>query len=398
MTDVRPRPGGAITADVAVIGAGIVGAASAYRLAQAGLDTVVVEAQAAPASGSTGRSAAGVRVQFGDPLNVDLSWESIQEYRDFEALHGRPSGYDPLGYLFLVPRAAAPAHLRALELQQGYGAPVTELDPSAAQRLVPFAIDPETTFTTTFGAADGVVDPHAITMAYLDLARGLGARLLLSAPVTAAAFDGAAWRLTTPQGGVTAAQVVCAAGAWSGEVAALAGLDVPVVPVLRSVYATAPLPARHRYPLTVDLASGVYLRSEGPRVIMGRSNREQPPGFHEGVDFADLDRVLGLALERFPWLAATRLDRRASWWGYYEVTPDENPVLGRMPAVAPGATAWLNACGFSGHGVQQAARVGRLVAEEAALGRVRTLDIDPFRYERFLAAAGPGPRRESHIV
>lgn len=389
--------GAALSADVAVIGAGIMGAACAYRLAQAGLSTVVLEAQAAPATGSTGRSAAGVRVQFGDPLNVMLSWESIKEYRDFEALHGRPSGYDALGYLFLVPRAAASTHLRGLELQQSYGAPVTELDPASAQRLVPFAIDDETTYTTTFGEADGVVDPHSLTLAYLDLARGLGARALLSAPVTAAAFDGVAWRLTSPTGVVAAAQVVLAAGAWSGEVAKLAGLNVPVAPVLRSVYATAPLPERHRYPLTIDLASGVYLRSERPRVIMGRSNREQPPGFHEGVDFADLDRVLGLALVRFPWLADARLDGRASWWGYYEMTPDENPILGRMPPVAPGASAWLNACGFSGHGVQQAAMVGRLIAEEAANGRVLSLDIDAFRYDRFLGSSAGG-RRETLIV
>lgn len=384
-------------ADVAVIGAGIIGAAVAFRLAQRGARVVVVEALPAPAGGSTGRSAAGVRVQFGRALNVLLSWESIKEYRDFESLYGQPSGYDPLGYLFLVPRAAAPSHLRALELQQSLGVPVEELTPALARRLVPFAFDHEATHTTTFGSADGVVDPHAITLAYLGMARGLGAEVMLEAPVVGAAFDGAAWRLSTPGETVTAAQVVCAAGAWSGGVASLAGLEVPVRPMLRSVYATAPLGRPHRYPLTIDMASGLYLRSEGPRVIFGRSNPEQAPGFFEGVDFADLDRVLGFGLERFPWLAGTRLDRRASWWGYYEVTPDESPVLGRMPGVAPGATAWLNASGFSGHGVQQAAMVGKLIAEEAVEGRVRTLDIDPFRFERFRGTA-PAAKRESHIV
>ncbi len=386
------------TADVAVIGAGIVGAAVAFRLAQGGANVVVLEAQPTPASGSTGRSAAGVRVQFGDPLNIMLSWESILEYRDFESLHGAPSGYDPLGYLFLVPRANAAQHLRSLELQQSYGVPVEELTPENAQHLVPFAISPEETFTTTYGSADGVVDPHAITMAYLGLARGLGAEVLLDSPVGSAHWDGAAWRLGTPSGTVAAAQVVCAAGAWSGEVTSLAGLPVPVQPLLRSIYATAPLGRAHRYPLTVDLATGLYLRSEGQRVLFGRSNHEQPAGFHEGVDFGDLDRVLWFGLKRFPWLAETSLDRRASWWGYYEVTPDDNPILGRMPDLAPGASSWLNACGFSGHGVQQAARVGKLIAEEALDGRVRTLNIDAFRFERFLDPSSANQPHEPLIV
>ncbi len=389
------------TADVAVIGAGIIGAAVAFNLARKGAKVVVLEAQPAPATGSTGKSAAGVRVQYSEPLNIQLSWESIQEYRDFEELYGHPSGYDPLGYLFLVPAGNAETHRSALAMQLGHGVPVEELSPSEAQRLVPFQIDPEATSTTTFGSADGVVDPHAITMAYLSMARSLGATVLVDSPVRSLRFEDAAWHLGVPSGPLSVGQVVCAGGAWSGEVAALAGMRVPIEPMLRSIYATAPLPERHRYPLTIDLASGFYLRSEGKRVIFGRSNHEQPAGFFEGVDFTDLDRVLGFGLERFPWLAETSLDRRASWWGYYEVTPDENPVLGRMPDLAPGATAWLNACGFSGHGVQQAAAVGRLVAEEALDGRAGTPDLGPFRYERFLSPSGKfvgAVTRESHII
>src|SRR5690606_10679048 len=159
-----------------------------------------------------------------------------------------------------------------------------------------------------------------------------------------------------------------------------------------------PLGRAHRYPLTVDLATGLYLRSEGQRVLFGRSNHEQPAGFHEGVDFGDLDRVLWFGLKRFPWLAETSLDRRASWWGYYEVTPDDNPNLGRMADRAPGASAWLNACGGSGHGMQQAARGGRLIAGEALDGRVPTLNLDAFRFARFLGRGNGHQPRETLIV
>lgn len=401
-----------VTADVAVIGAGIVGAAAAFRLAEAGAGVIVLEAADAPATGSTGKSAAGVRVQFSEAVNVELSWASIQEYRAFHDLYGAGSGYDPLGYLFLVPDEHAAAYRASVDLQRRLGAPVAELEPAEARRLVPFAADGVA--MATFGNADGVIDPHAVTLTYLAMAKRHGARVHVGSPVRSAAWDGSAWRLGVAEASagaasgpghvsrnVSAGMVVNAAGAWAGDVAALAGLRVPVVPMLRSIYATAPLPEPHRYPLTVDVASGYYLRSEGRRVIMGRSNLEQPPGFFEGVDMQDLARVAAFGMARFPWLAAAGLDRRASWWGYYEVTPDDQPIIGRMPPAAPGASDWLNACGFSGHGVQQAAMVGRLIAEEALRGSATSLDITQLRYERFLGANGEFGavgRRELNIV
>ncbi len=401
-----------ITADVAIIGAGIVGAAAAFRLTEGGASVIVLEAAGAPATGSTGKSAAGVRVQFSEAVNVELSWASIQEYRAFHELYGVGSGYDPLGYLFLVPDEQADTYRASSDLQRRLGAPVVELGPTEAQALVPFAA--EGVALATFGSADGIIDPHAVTHAYLNLAKRRGARLFLDSPVRSAAWDGSAWRLGVAEASASAARgpghvtrtvgagmVVNATGAWAGEVAALAGFRVPVLPMLRSVYATAPLPGPHRYPLTVDVASGYYLRSEGRRVIMGRSDPEQPPGFFESVDVQDLERVVGFGVARFPWLADVGLDRRASWWGYYEVTPDDQPIIGRMPPVAPGASAWLNACGFSGHGVQQAAMVGRLIAEEALRGKATTLDLAPLRYERFLDERGEYravKRRETNIV
>lgn len=369
--------------DLLVVGAGIVGAATAFRAAEAGLKVAVLEMQASPAMGSTGRSAAGVRVQFSEAVNVMLSWESIREYRDFAELYGEESGYDPLGYLLLAPEERWPAHLEAFELQRRLGVPIERLSPADAAGIVPF--DPAGIAGATYGPADGVVDPHSITLAYLRMARSLGAELLVDTPLLAAGHAAGAWDVSTPAGKLSAPAVVNAAGAWAGRVAGQAGLTVPVEPVRRIIYATAPLPApAPRYPLTVDLASGFYLRSEGRRVIFGRSNEAEPLGFSEGVDWAWLEPTLEAGLARFPWLAETALDRRASWWGYYEVTPDHHPILGRMP----GAEGWLNAAGFSGHGVQQAAMVGRLMVEEIVHGRAVSLDIDPLRYERFLTPDG----------
>jgi sarcosine oxidase subunit beta len=377
------------TSDAIVVGAGIVGAAIAFRLAEHGLRVRVLEAAEAPATGSTGRSAAGVRVQFGRETNVRLSWASIEEYRTFEERYGASSGYRPQGYLFLVPEEAWPGHAQAVALQRRLGVPVEELSPQEAQAHVPF--DPDGVHRTTFGPADGVVDPHAIATTYLRLARERGAMLHLATPLESARHEQGVWRVGTPTGTFEAPLVVNAAGAWAGRVAASAGLTLPVQPLRRMVFVTGPTPHAHAYPLTIDVASGAYLRSEGRRILFGRSNPDERPGFLEGVDWDWLEPTLEAALGRFRFLAEVGLDRRASWWGYYEVTPDHDAILGRHPD----AEGWIDAAGFSGHGVQHAAMVGRLIAEEAVDGRAWTLDLDPLRHARFGAGAAAA---ETHIV
>lgn len=361
------------TADVIVIGAGIIGAACAYRLAERGLRVRVVEQSAAPAMGSTGKSAAGVRVQFSQTTNILLSWNSILEYQQMPQ-----AAYRATGYLLLVPEADWAEHLRGLALQHQLGVPAQALSPEEAQRIVEF--DPQGLAGATFGPADGTVDPHGICMEYLRRARELGAVVHLETELLSATRTAGVWQLQTTRGKFEAGYLLNAAGAWAGQVGRRAGLEIPVEPARRMVFTTGPLAWPHRYPLTIDLSSGFYFRSEGERLLMGRSNPADL-GFAEGMDWGWLEPTLEAGLRRFPWLEQTGLDRRASWWGYYEVTPDHHPILGRMPSIE----GWVNACGFSGHGVQQAAMVGRLMAEEIVDGRAFSLDIKPLRYERFAA-------------
>jgi len=367
-----------IKADVVIIGAGIMGASCAYRLSERGLKVAILEAQRSPAMGSTGRSVAGVRVQFTEEVNIRLSWESIQEYQHFQELYGEDVGYRPIGYLLLVPPERLAVHMDGVRLQERIGVPVRVLSAEDAQQLVRF--DPENIACTTFGPADGVVDPHSVTFTYLRLAKERGAEIYVETPLTKAHRVGTTWQVETPKGIFEAEYLVSAAGAWAGEVARRAGLTVPVQPVRRMVYASVPTAWHHTYPLTIDLASGFYLRSEGNRILFGRSNPGEPPGFTEGVDWDWFEPTIRVGSTRFPWLAEARLDHRACWWGYYEVTPDHNPILGRLPA----AENWVNMAGFSGHGVQQAPMVGRLIAEEITLGKAQSLNIDPLRIDRLL--------------
>ena len=380
-----------VKAEALIIGAGIMGASCAFRLSERGLKVTVLEAQTSPAMGSTGYSVAGVRVQYTEEVNTRLSWESIQEYQHFQDLYGEDAGYRPIGYLFLVPPERWSEHMDSVRLQERIGAPVKVLSVEEAQSIIAFV----TTGIagTTYGPADGIVDPHSVTFTYLRLAKERGASMYTETPLTGAKWTGNVWQVETPRGIFEAEYLVNAAGSWAGEVAKRAGLEVevPVQPVRRMVYMTAPTSWQHLYPLTIDLASGFYLRSESQRILFGRSNPDEPPGFTEGMDWDWFEPTISVGLERFPWLGETRLDSHACWWGYYEVTPDHNPILGRLP----GVENWINVAGFSGHGVQQAPAVGRLIAEEVVLGKAQSINIDPLRITRF---ATEQPGRERNII
>ncbi|MFK4548049.1 sarcosine oxidase subunit beta [Streptomyces tendae] len=367
--------------DVVVIGAGIVGASCAFHLAARGVTVTVVEANEGPAMESTGRSFASIRTQWADATNIQLSWSSIQTYRDFPSLYGVDVGYRASGYLLLVPEDGWEAQLAAVALQRSLGASIEVLTPAEAQR--------HTSFETaglggcTWGHADGVVDPHQVTTTYLDLARQRGASVHYQQRVTSIDRSGDGWALNVPKGTLHARYVVNAAGGWGGEVAAMARLDVPVEHVRRMIFASAPNVFDRQVPMTIDVDTGFYLRSEGSRLLMGCANPDEAPGYNTRMDWSWLEPALEFGVRRFPWLADLPIDTSASWAGTYEVTPDHRPFLGAMPE----APTWINACGFSGHGVMQAPMVGKVTAEEIVDGRALSVDIDPLRLDRLTGAA-----------
>lgn len=375
------------TTDVVVIGAGAIGASCAYHLARSGQRVTVLEALEGPAAGSTGRSFASVRAQWADPLNIELSWRSIQAFRDFPTEHGTDVGYRPSGYLLLVPPAAWDAQLDAVDLQREHGVPVEVLDLQRAQDITPFTTDGVA--GTTWGPADGVVDPHLVTSAFLTSARGHGAAVLFHAKVRGIeCHEDDTWTVTTTDGRrVRAQQVVNAAGGWAGEVAATAGLEVPVVHSRRNIYSTAPGALDRSLPMTIDVATGTFLRSEGTRLLFGAARPDQTDGYDVTVDWPWMESLLPTAVQRFPWLADLPLDRSGCWAGTYENTPDHHGILGAHPD----APTWLNACGFSGHGLMQAPEIGRLVAEHAITGAMTSIDASALRLERFAAAIHRAP-------
>jgi sarcosine oxidase subunit beta len=372
-----------LNADVAVIGAGVIGASCAYQLTRAGRRVVVVEQCDGPAEGSTGRSFASVRSQWADDLNIELCWRSIETLRTFADEHGVDVGYRPTGYLLLVPRDAWADQLEAVKLQREHGVPVEVYDVDSAQHITPFATDGLA--GATWGPLDGVVDPHLLTSTYLAMARTAGAEVLYRHRVHAIDRNDATatWQLSAGGHVISAEYVVNAAGGWSGDVARLVGLDVPVVHVRRNIYSSAPVALAAPLPMTIDIGTGVFIRSEGPRLLFGAIRPDEIAGYNVSVDWPWQEGVLELGVPRFPWLGEIPLDRSGCWAGTYEVSPDHRGIVGADPS----EPTWINACGFSGHGVMQSPEVGRLVAEQVVAGGIYSVDARALRVDRFAKGA-----------
>ncbi|MFO7169823.1 MAG: FAD-binding oxidoreductase [Chloroflexota bacterium] len=374
------------TAEVVIIGAGIVGASVAYHLAARGCtDVLILEQAETEITGSTARSAAGVRHQFSTEVNVRMSLYSIERLKRFEEEIGGHSGLQQVGYLFLINQPEAWEQYQAsVAMQRRLGARVELLTPEEAARLVP-GMRTDDLCGATYGPDDGYCDPHGIALGYLNRARELGARLARATPATG--FRIAGGRVTaveTPDGAVSCATVVNAAGSWAGQVGALAGLEIPVRPYRRCVYVTEPFGAiPGPMPMAIDVATGFWVRKEHDSLLFGRSNPDEPPGHNLAVDWAWLDSVLEAGLARFPILESAGLAEKQCWAGAYEITPDHMPILGRHPDLE----GYVDASGFSGHGIMHSPATGMLIAEEILDGRAHTIDIDELRITRFRNAA-----------
>jgi len=371
-----------IAAQVVIIGAGIVGASVAYHLAIRGCkDVLILEKAAAPITGSTALSAGGVRHQFARAVNIHLSKYSIERLKNFTKEVGGHADLRQSGYLFLINNENTWAQFQEqVELQRSLGVQVELLDARETLNYVP-GIRLDDIVGATFGAEDGFCDPYGIASGYLKRARELGVRVALSSPVIGGQVKGdRVVALETPSGPVSGGFVVNASGAWSGEVASLLGLDLPVQPYRRNAYMTERFPQFPKpIPLTFDVESGFWMRKEGESVLFGLANVAEEPGVNLNVDWEWLPEVLEAGLKRFPVLEEARLAKKQCWAGLYGITPDHMPILGRHPEMPN----YLHASGFSGHGVMHSPATGMLIAEEILDGHAHSINIDELRITRF---------------
>jgi sarcosine oxidase, subunit beta len=343
------------SAEVVVIGGGAMGASVAWHLRELGIGDIVLLERSSLASGSTSKSAGGIRAQFADELNVRIALRSLDEFERMEGIDLRQHGY-----LFLLDNEADVERFQAaLALQHRLGVPSRELSVAEALEIVP-QLDPDGVVAATFCELDGYATPEAVVQWY---ARGLDVRQ--GWEVTRVDIEnGRVVAVEGPKGRIATGTVVCCAGAWSAEVAATAGVELPVRGERRWMFFTPQdggLP--QRLPLTIDFTTSFYFHREGPGLVFG--GREQT-----------LEELAVPAARRLP--ALLELPVQASWWGYYEVSPDHNAIVGE----ASEPSRFFYATGFSGHGFQQAPAVGEHVAQLVA-GVEPILDLSAFSLDRF---------------
>jgi glycine/D-amino acid oxidase-like deaminating enzyme len=200
---------------------------------------------------------------------------------------------------------------------------------------------------------------------------------------------GAIRAVRTNRGDVATGTVVCCAGVWSRALGAMVGVDIPVDPVWREITYTAPVAGlAETMPLTIDFSTGFYFHREGPGLLFGMADRDQPAGFDAPTDPDWLLTVMGVAERRCPQLLDLGL--AGGWKGYYEVSPDHNALVGESASVS----RFLYATGFSGHGFLQGPAMGEIV-RDLVLGREPFVDVSPLSAERFAAGAA---RPERNVI
>jgi sarcosine oxidase subunit beta len=376
------------TASVAIIGGGIMGASTAYHLARRGCAGVVILEKDLLAQASTGLSAGGIRQQFSHPANIRLSKEAVRVFERFEEDFGVDMEFRQVGYLFLAQSEDVwQEFLTNVETQRQQGVPVEALTVDEIKYRWPY-LNGDDLRGGTFCPEDGYADPYMAAMGFANAARRLGVRIEEQTRVTAIHVEGSKVRgLETTRGPISTPVVVNVAGPWGGEVAHMSGLDLPVKPYRRQVFMTQAFDAIPKpVPMILDIEPAFYFRGEGPGVLMGMSDPHEPSSFHTNVDYRFLEQVIDAAVHRAPILEEAEILR--GWGGLYAITPDDNPIIGALPA----AEGLFCAIGFSGHGFQQAPTVGRILSELILDGQTG-FDLSPFAHDRFDRVTGKAETR-----
>ena len=374
------------TAEVVIIGGGIVGASIAWHLTEAGCRNVlIVERESHQGKGSTGKSMGGVRAQFATKPNIQMSLYSIPFYAAFEERLGHPSGYRGQGYLFV---ASKPAHLEYLETNQALQKSLGLKQARMLARDEIVAIVPQLRSDDVLGGSfcptDGFVDPYSVMVGFTTRACEQGATLWRSAEVTAVHHnENGITGVETTRGPVSTRTVVNAAGPWAAEVAALAGVQLPVEPMRRMLIPTEPFDGvSHEVPMVVDMSTGFHFRPESLGFLLAWNDPQETTGFKMDFEPSFIEKVLTLAADRVPCFENLAVNPKRAWAGLYEMSPDHHAIIGPV-AELPG---FFCANGFSGHGAMHAPATGRMVADLILYGKTSVIDnvevLSPARFAK----------------
>jgi len=371
------------TADVVIIGGGIVGSSIAYFLTAAGCKRVlVIERESSQGKGSTGKSMGGVRAQFATPVNIQMSLYSIPFYAAFDEQLGYPCGYRAQGYLFCATNDQHMAYLRAnYECQLRLGLREARLISGDDIRSMFPQLRGDDIVGGTFCPTDGFVDPYSAMIGFMSWAADHGAELWKNTLVTSIQKDASGITgIETSRGWVSTRMIVNCAGAWAGSVGEMAGVNLPVEPLRRMLVPTEPFDQfPHSAPMIIDMSNGFHFRPEGLGFLLAWNDPEETPGYKADFDPAFVEKILTRAADRVPAFANVAVNPKRAWAGLYEMTPDHHPILGPTPDV-PG---FFLANGFSGHGVMHAPATGKILSDLILHGKTDLIDPSLLNLTRF---------------
>jgi sarcosine oxidase, subunit beta len=364
------------TADIVIIGGGIIGTSLAYHLGRKGAKRVVLLERGMLGEGSTAKCVGGIRFQFSTEINILFSLESAKTWENFEELTGVDLGFKRVGYLFLATTPEEWDIFQAnAKLQQAHRIPVELLTPEEIRYRWPY-LRTDDLRGGTFCPWEGYAGPYEALSGYARGARKQGVRLYENTEVREIRLcSGKITGVATSRGDISAPIVVNAAGPYAEEVGRMAGIEIPVKPYRRQIFFTAPFPwIPDPIPLVIDFHRGWYFRREGEGLLIS-GPKDDFPSFNLGVDYDAMAETAEKSLFRVPVLEKARITR--GWAGSYEISPDNHAILGK----APEAEGFFTANGFSGHGFQHSPAAGKLMAE-LLLGETPSFDFSVLSIER----------------
>ncbi|MEZ4626460.1 MAG: FAD-binding oxidoreductase, partial [Thermomicrobiales bacterium] len=344
-----------------------------------GQSNVVVLERDQIARGATADAAGGIRQQFSSATNIELATWSVRVWETYEERFGVDINFRQQGYLFLLDSPAEEATFRKnLALQQSMGVPSRWVTPDEIRELNPYILL-DNVVGGTFCPEDGWADTYNCTLGFARAARDLGVEIREETDVTGITVEnGRVTGVTTSAGTIATNTVIIAAGPQTRLVGNLAGVELQVDPYRRMSFITEPFDKiPQTLPMTIEFSTGLYFHPESRGFLTGMGNRDEPSSFNKTVDEAWMMTNVENLIRRAPAFEDAAIMR--GWAGFYEVTPDDNPLVGLVDEVEGLAVA----AGFSGHGFMQGPAIGACMAELLLEGAARTVDITPFRPSRF---------------
>jgi len=366
------------TADVVIIGGGIIGLSIAYYLALKKAGRVVLYEKGQLGEGSTSRCVGGIRTQFSTEINIRFSLESLKTFEVFKEEFGIAPEFRRIGYLFLATTERETEVFKEnIRLQKKFGVPVEYLSSEEiGSRWSYLRVDD--VLGGTFCAWDGVAGPNEILSGFASGAKRAGVRIHEGMEVIGISTEkGRIRSVKTTDGEVSTSVVVNAGGPYAASIGEMIGVKIPVKPLRRQIFITAPFYlADHPIPLTIDFHRGWYFRQEGDGYLLSGPLDEEP-SFNLNTEYDAMVEASENAVYRVPGLEKARIAR--GWAGLYEISPDHHAILGGVP----GVEGFVVANGFSGHGFQHSPAVGKVISELIVDGKALTIDISSLSIERF---------------